>query len=81
MRLLAARALLDEIVPSGPFTPHVTLAYYRPAAASPVDPRHLARTLDRLTERVAGRLVTLAPERLRSTHFSTMATYWDVGPA
>ncbi|WP_182112919.1 MULTISPECIES: hypothetical protein [unclassified Actinotalea] len=80
-RLLAARALLDEIVPSGPFTPHVTLAYYRPAAAAPVDPRHLAETLDRLTERVAERPVTLAPERLRSTHFSTMATFWDAGPA
>ncbi|ADG75750.1 hypothetical protein Cfla_2866 [Cellulomonas flavigena DSM 20109] len=78
-RLLAARALFDEVVPSGPFTPHVTLAYYRPSAPAPLDPRHLARTLDRLTEQVAGWPVTLAPERLRSTRFTSMATYRDAG--
>ena len=80
-RLHVARGIFDEIVPSGHFTPHITLAYYRPDATVPLTPALLSQTLETLTESVVGQTVTLTPALLRALHFSSMATYWDAGGA
>ncbi|MBW3070355.1 MULTISPECIES: hypothetical protein [unclassified Actinomyces] len=75
-KLLSARALFDEIVPSGPFTPHITLAYYRPTAPTPLAPGALRAALSEFTARVTGTPVMLAPERLHVLHFDSMGNYW-----
>ncbi|PHP53153.1 hypothetical protein [Actinomyces ruminis] len=79
-KLLLARALFDEIVPSGPFTPHITGAYYRPAAPTPLVPGALRAALGELTKGIAGRPVVLAPERLHALHFDSMGNYWPARP-
>jgi len=75
-KLLSARALFDEIVPSGPFTPHITLAYYRPTTPAPLEPERLRDALTELTGSVGGNPVVLAPERLHLLHFDSMSNYW-----
>lgn len=75
-RLLSARALFDEILPSGPFTPHITLAYYRPEAPAALPPDELRATLRELTGAVGDRPVDLLPERLQALHFDSMSNYW-----
>ncbi|MDO4900914.1 hypothetical protein [Actinomyces sp.] len=75
-KLLSVRALFDEIVPSGPFTPHITVAYYRPAAPTPLAPGALRTVLGDLTARIKGKPVVLAPERLHALHFDSMRNYW-----
>ena len=75
-RLLSARALFDEILPAGPFTPHITLAYYRPEAPTALPPDELRATLGELTGAVADRPVDLLPERLHALHFDSMSNYW-----
>lgn len=77
-RLMRARGLFDAIVPSSVFTPHITLAYYRPEPQRPVDLDRLRVDLRDLTETMRGRLVTLEPERLHLLRFDTMANYWPV---
>lgn len=74
-KLASARALFDALVPSGPFTPHVTLAYYRPTAPTPLVPGALRAALDEFTARVAGAPVVLAPERLHALHFDSMGNF------
>lgn len=76
--LLDARGAFDGINPPSAYTPHITLAYYRPDPPEPVDLNHLAGTLADLTRTVAGRTVTLPFEALHVAHFSDMATYWAV---
>ncbi|WP_258522256.1 2'-5' RNA ligase family protein [Actinomyces sp. Z5] len=77
-KLLSARPLFDEIVPSGPFTPHITVAYYRPEAPTPLAPDALRAVLGELTARVTGTPVMLTPERLHVLHFDSMSNYWAV---
>ncbi|WP_281861326.1 hypothetical protein [Salana multivorans] len=77
-RLVAGRALFDDLVRAPSFTPHVTLAYYRPDSDEPIDPDVLRATLDRLTGRVAGHELILDPSWLYVCHFSSMATYWPI---
>ncbi len=74
-KLLTARALFDHIVPSGPFTPHITLAYYRPAPPTALPPAEFRAALSALTADAAGTSVLLAPERLHLLHFSSMGDY------
>ncbi|MDO4899763.1 2'-5' RNA ligase family protein [Actinomyces sp.] len=78
-KLLAARGLFDTIVPSGPFTPHITVAYYRPAAPAPLSPTKLRNTLSEYTQKIQGRPILLAPERLHALYFDSMDNYWEVG--
>ncbi len=73
--LLAARALFDEFVPSGPFTPHITLAYYRPQPPVALVPAELRATLSELTRLVQGVPVVLHPGRLHHLHFGSMNSY------
>ncbi|WP_103062895.1 hypothetical protein [Actinomyces qiguomingii] len=75
-KLLSARRVFDKIVPSGPFTPHITVAYYRPEAPTPLSPDKLRSALDELTGQVAGKAVMLAPERLHVLRFDSMSNYW-----
>ena len=77
-KLLMARGLFDEVVPSGPFTPHITVAYYRPAMPVPLPPNEFRDALGELTGRVTGNPVALAPERLHAMRFDSMANYWAV---
>ena len=77
-KLLTARGLFDEVVPSGPFTPHITLAYYRPAMPVPLPPDEFRDALAQLTGRVADVPVALAPERLHALRFDSMGDYWAV---
>ena len=77
-KLLMARGLFDEVVPSGPFTPHITVAYYRPAMPVPLPPGEFRDALARLTGRVTGFPVALAPERLHTLRFDSMGGYWAV---
>ncbi|RRC96018.1 hypothetical protein [Schaalia canis] len=77
-RALTARATFDSCIPSGAFTPHITLAYYRPDSPRPIDPSHYRALLKELTGDYAGRIITCEPERLAYTYFSDMCTYWSV---
>lgn len=77
-RVLAARATFDSCVPSGAFTPHITLAYYRPDSPRPIDPSHYHALLKEFTGDYAGRIITCEPEKLAYTYFSDMCTYWSV---
>ena len=77
-KLLTTRGMFDEIVPSEPFTPHITLAYYRPAMPVPLPPNEFRDALGELTGRVTGNPVALAPERLHAMRFDSMANYWAV---
>ncbi|RRR26319.1 hypothetical protein EHS14_08380 [Schaalia georgiae] len=77
-KLLTARGLFDEIVPSGPFTPHITLAYYRPTMPAPLPPGEFRDALAQLTGRATGVPVVLAPERLHALRFDSMGNYWAV---
>ena len=77
-KLLTARGLFAEVVPSGPSTPHITLAYYRPAMPVPLPPDEFRDALAQLTGRVAGVSVALAPERLHALRFDSMGDYWAV---
>lgn len=77
-KLLMAQSLFDVIVPSGPFTPHITVAYYRPAASTPLSPIEFRDALGEYTGRVEGRPVLLAPERLHGLRFDSMGNYWAV---
>ncbi|SDN76824.1 hypothetical protein SAMN05216355_11351 [Actinomyces ruminicola] len=79
-KLLSARALFDEIVPSGPFTPHITVAYYRPDAPIPLAPGALRAALSEFTVQISGKSVVLAPERLHALHFDSMSNYWVAQP-
>ncbi|WP_235931475.1 hypothetical protein [Actinomyces respiraculi] len=79
-KLFAARALFDTLVPSGPFTPHITIAYYRPAAPTPLSPNEFRQALSACTAKVHGKPVLLAPERLHALHFDSMGNYWVVRP-
>ena len=77
-KLLTTRGMFDEIVPSEPFTPHITLAYYRPAMPVPLPPNEFRDALGELAGRVTGNPVALAPERLHAMRFDSMANYWAV---
>lgn len=77
-RALTARATFDSCVPSGAFTPHITLAYYRPDSPQPIDPSHYRALLEELTDNYAGRIITCEPKRLAYAYFSDMCTYWPV---
>lgn len=77
-RALTARATFDSCVPSGAFTPHITLAYYRPDSPRPIDPSHYRALLEELTGAYAGKSITCEPERLAYTYFSDMRTYCPV---
>ncbi|RTE49203.1 hypothetical protein [Actinobaculum sp. 352] len=79
-KLLQARALFDEIVPSERFTPHITLAYYRPHTLTPLQPREFRKALGTMTELVSGKPIVLTPERLHLLHFDSMGNYWAVQP-
>lgn len=75
-KLMQARSLFDEIVPSGTFTPHITVAYYRPEAPVPLNPETLAATLEQLTLVLADFELELRPEHLYELKFDSMANYW-----
>lgn len=75
-RLHQARALFDPIVASKLFTPHITLAYYRPEQPSPIDVPALRKRLADLTDDIRGTEVALNPSRLHVLHFDSMAHYW-----
>lgn len=77
-RLTRARGKFAALVPSGPFTPHITLAYYRPEPAFPIRPDVLRSQLRSLTATVRDVEVDLQPEQLFILHFSSMADYWMV---
>ncbi|MBE6476033.1 MAG: 2'-5' RNA ligase family protein [Actinomyces succiniciruminis] len=77
-KLLSVRALFDEIVPSGPFTPHITVAYYRPDAPIPLASDALRAALSELTVQITGKSIVLAPERLHALYFDSMSNYWAV---
>lgn len=77
-RALTARATFDSCVPSAPFTPHITLAYYRPDSAHPIDPSHYRALLEELTASYASRTISCEPEKLSYAYFSDMCTYWPV---
>lgn len=77
-KLLRARRLFDEIRPSDPFTPHITLAYYRPDAAVPIMPQKFRSVLTDLSEMVANKPVPLKPELLYALRFDSMANYWKI---
>jgi 2'-5' RNA ligase len=75
-KLLNARGIFDALVPSTYFyTPHITLAYYRPEAPDPISPLALRDTLDTLTTRIQGKQVFLRPDNLELSYFSAMDTY------
>ena len=77
-KLLTTRGMFDEIVPSEPFTPHITLAYYRPAMPVPLPPNEFRDALGELTGRDTGNPVAIAPERMNAMRFDSMANYWAV---
>lgn len=77
-KLLAARELFDELVPGAAFTPHITLAYYRPGASSWLDPQALRARLAELTQQVVGVPVVLQPQELFGLHFDSMKNYWPI---
>ena len=77
-KLQAARHLFDKIVPSGQYTPHITLAYYRPSAPTLLPPEEFRDALKDLTEGLAGAPVVLEPDRLHAMCFSSMKEYWTV---
>lgn len=68
-KLQAARHLFDKIVPSGQYTPHITLAYYRPSAPILLPPEEFRDALKDLTEGLAGAPVVLEPDRLHAMCF------------
>lgn len=76
-KLMAARAIFDEIIPGGVFTPHITLAYYRPEPPAPMSPPALRASLLELTQDCAGVDFTLDPSRLHVLHFDSMARYTE----
>lgn len=76
-KLMAARAVFDEILPGGVFTPHITLAYYRPDPPVPMSPPALRATLWELTQDCAGVGFTLDPSLLHVLHFDSMARYTE----
>ncbi|MBO3724889.1 hypothetical protein J5X07_07585 [Actinomyces bowdenii] len=75
-KLVRARSLFDEMVPSGPFTPHITLAYYRPEPPVPLPPIDFRHALNELTGRIRGEPLTLAPDHLHLMRFDSMGNYW-----
>jgi len=77
-RLAQARALFDEITPAGLFTPHITLAYYRPDAPQELNPEKLRQLLAELSTEIDGLLVALHPGRLQLWQFASMANYWRI---
>lgn len=77
-KLLHARTLFDEIVPSALYTPHVTLAYYRPEMPDPLSPDYLRATLAELSIEVKGKLVVLEPAKLFALRFDAMNRYWEI---
>ena len=76
-RLMAARAIWGGVVPGGFFTPHLTLAYYRPEPAVPIVPAAFRETLADLTSQIEGYPLVLTPENLEYSYFSSMANYWN----
>ena len=78
-QLVSLRNTFDSIVPGGNYTPHITLAYYRPEPENPIDPTKLSDALNELTRTPRGKQITLNPAKLQYVHFSSMADYRIVG--
>lgn len=77
-KLMQARGYFDELVSGSAFTPHITLAYYRPGEQWRIDPQLLRKRLQELTQEVADTPVILQPEGLFGLHFDSMKSYWPI---
>ena len=73
--LMAARRIFeaDSSEAPSPFTPHITLAYYRPNPEIAINPAELRMTLAELTEMLHGKRIALHRDLLMYVHFSSMA--------
>lgn len=78
-KLMRAHAFFDEIVAFGRYTPHITLAYYRPEPPAQLAVGELRQKLAELSARVKGRTVLLDPARLFALRFDSMSNYWHLG--
>lgn len=78
--LLSTRATFDTLAPASKYTPHITLAYYRPDPPCELDVRTLRETLLQLTSSVTESDLLVDLSALTVAHFSDMATYWNVTP-
>ncbi|WP_371164667.1 hypothetical protein ABYF34_06790 [Buchananella felis] len=78
-KLMQAHALFDEIVTFASFTPHITLAYYRPEPPVQLPGGELREKLAEVSMRVQGEPVLLDPARLFALRFDSMSNYWQLG--
>lgn len=78
-RLMAARRLFELPASEMPYTPHITLAYYRPNPKVAINPVELRDALAELTEMLRGKRIMLHRDLLQYVHFSSMASYWKSG--
>ena len=78
-KLLMARNLFDEVAPPlEPFTPHITLAYYRPVPPTPIPVIEFREALNEFTGYIRGEPIILTPDHLHLMHFNSMGNYWTV---